>query len=306
MPFVSAQTPSITQLRNTEIELGRLSLAYEATLKAITKQEPIAAAANQVQREQQQKIAAQRDLIISELKQLYQPEQEPSLTKIFNQEDIATADRFINYYRYILQQQLAQLDKPLAATTSPAITYLDQLRSTQLRQRQQIDTLQQKRAVIIASQSLPSFEENQQHLAKILTELSLPINPHQSAKKAMRPFCKKKIFPAEGPLTQAENPKDRGVLINAAVNQDVHAIADGTVVFSDWLPGYGLLIIIDHDRGYTSFYGRNRNLFAVINTQVHAGEKIATVGDTGGYSTPALYFALRYNHKFIDPKSWCR
>src|SRR5690606_2559983 len=45
-----------------------------------------------------------------------------------------------------------------------------------------------------------------------------------------------------------------GVLIGAAAGAPVTAVADGTVVFSEWMTGYGLILIIDHGNGYIRLY----------------------------------------------------
>jgi len=39
--------------------------------------------------------------------------------------------------------------------------------------------------------------------------------------------------------------KLRGIIIDAKEGRDVQAIAPGRIAFSDWLRGYGLLLIID-------------------------------------------------------------
>jgi len=78
------------------------------------------------------------------------------------------------------------------------------------------------------------------------------------------------------------------------------------VVLSKWLEGYGFLSIINHGNGYLSLYGRNQVLYKNVGDTVHAGGIIATVGKSGGYETPALYFALMYNAKPLNPVHWCQ
>lgn len=90
-----------------------------------------------------------------------------------------------------------------------------------------------------------------------------------------------------------------GVLIAAPMDQAVRAIAPGKVIFAKWLTGYGLLLIIDHGNHYLSLYGRNHILFKQEGDTVSAGEQVASVGNTGGYQSSSLYFALRHNPKFI-------
>ena len=99
--------------------------------------------------------------------------------------------------------------------------------------------------------------------------------------------------------------KWNGVLIKAASGQGVYAIHGGRVVFSDWIRSYGLLIIIDHGNGYLSLYGHNQSIYKEARDWITAGEKIASVGNSGGSQSPALYFEIRAGEKPINPKHWC-
>jgi septal ring factor EnvC (AmiA/AmiB activator) len=76
------------------------------------------------------------------------------------------------------------------------------------------------------------------------------------------------------------------------------------VVFADWLPGRGLLIILDHGGGYLSLYGHNEQLFKQAGATVQAGEAIASAGDSGGRNHPGLYFEIRRGGKPVDPRGW--
>ena len=97
-----------------------------------------------------------------------------------------------------------------------------------------------------------------------------------------------------------------GVMISASAGSQVHAVHGGRVVFADWLRGAGLLVILDHGNGYLSLYGHNQTLLKGAGDIVKAGEAISTVGNSGGQSTPALYFAIRQQGQPSDPTQWCR
>ncbi len=84
----------------------------------------------------------------------------------------------------------------------------------------------------------------------------------------------------------------------------VHAIHPGRVVFSEWLRGLGLLIIIDHGQGYMSLYGNNQALFKSTGDWVKQGEQISLVGKSGGQSKPGLYFEIRKNGSPLDSRKW--
>jgi murein hydrolase activator len=95
-----------------------------------------------------------------------------------------------------------------------------------------------------------------------------------------------------------------GVLLEASSGTAVRAVYHGRVAFADWLPGLGLLIIVDHGGGYMSLYGHNEALLKEPGDWVEPGESIAQVGDTGGQSRPALYFEIRHNGEPVNPRPW--
>lgn len=95
-----------------------------------------------------------------------------------------------------------------------------------------------------------------------------------------------------------------GVLIGAPAGTRVQAVADGTVVFADWMTGYGMILIIDHGNGYMSLYAHNDGLLHAAGDVVRRGDAVATVGSSGGQSMPALYFELRRDGKPVNPSTW--
>lgn len=97
-----------------------------------------------------------------------------------------------------------------------------------------------------------------------------------------------------------------GLLIAGTAGAEVRAAAPGRVAFSDWLKGYGLLLIVDHGDGWMSLYAFNDALLKDVGDWVRAGEPLATVGSSGGQGRPALYFELRRNGQPQDPKPWLR
>ncbi|MGZ8199442.1 MAG: murein hydrolase activator EnvC family protein [Methylosarcina sp.] len=117
-------------------------------------------------------------------------------------------------------------------------------------------------------------------------------------------------WPVKGKITtndntgQLESMRD-GVLIDAGEGTEIHAVTDGKVVYSEWLRGYGLLMIIDHGKGYMTLYAFNQSLYKKAGDRVRAGDIIASVGQSGGRSRSGLYFGIRQNGKPVDPVQWC-
>jgi murein hydrolase activator len=96
----------------------------------------------------------------------------------------------------------------------------------------------------------------------------------------------------------------KGLFIAARGGEDVRAVAGGRVVFADWLRGFGNLLIVDHGEGYMSLYGYNETLFKQVGDIIRAGERIATVGNSGGQPDSGLYFEMRHEGRPFDPMSW--
>lgn len=95
-----------------------------------------------------------------------------------------------------------------------------------------------------------------------------------------------------------------GVLVSAPAGTTVKAVADGQVVFADWMTGYGMILIIDHGNGYMSLYAHNDGLLRDAGDAVKRGDAVASVGKSGGQEQPALYFELRRNGSPVDPRGW--
>src|SRR5690606_37883512 len=95
-----------------------------------------------------------------------------------------------------------------------------------------------------------------------------------------------------------------GVLIGAAAGAPVTAVADGTVVFSEWMTGYVLILIIGHGNGYMGLYAHNDALLRDVGDRGRKGDPVAHVGSSGGHGRPALYFELRRDGKPVDPSAW--
>ena len=96
----------------------------------------------------------------------------------------------------------------------------------------------------------------------------------------------------------------KGLFIKAENGHAVHAVADGQVVYADWLRGFGNLLIVDHGGGYMSLYGNNESLLKHVGDVTQSGETVASVGSSGGALESGVYFELRHEGKPFDPMKW--
>lgn len=118
-------------------------------------------------------------------------------------------------------------------------------------------------------------------------------------------------LPIKGELTErfgakrpGGGPPSKGLFIRSPSGQEVRAVAPGRVVFSDWLRGFGNLLIVDHGRSYLTIYGYNEALLKQVGDVVRAGDVVATVGASGGSRESGLYFEIRHAGKAFDPMGW--
>lgn len=99
----------------------------------------------------------------------------------------------------------------------------------------------------------------------------------------------------------------RGWVLETSSRAPVHAIASGRVVYANWLRGYGLLTIIDHQDEVLSLYAHNDTLFFEVGDWVRQGEQIATAGEPRydrQISPYGMYFELREDGRPTDPAAW--
>lgn len=96
----------------------------------------------------------------------------------------------------------------------------------------------------------------------------------------------------------------KGLFIRAGSGSEVKAVAQGRVVFADWMRGFGNLLIVDHGGTYLTIYGNNEALLKKVGDAVKSGDPVATVGNSGGNPETGLYFELRYQGQPQDPLRW--
>lgn len=118
---------------------------------------------------------------------------------------------------------------------------------------------------------------------------------------------KGKIISVFGPYTDQKSNLvnfQSGINIQAGRGEPIRAVADGYTIFANWFKGFGNMLIVDHGNHYYTVYAHLEELFKVKGDRVEKGEVIATVGDSGSLSGPALHFEVRHHGKPIDPLKW--
>ena len=99
--------------------------------------------------------------------------------------------------------------------------------------------------------------------------------------------------------------KWNGEVISTFSSKSVRSIYSGKIVFSDWIKGYGLMLIIDHGEKVMSIYANNKVLLKKSGDYVIKGDEVAMSGSSGGNKGNSIYFEIRQDGIPQDPHEWC-
>lgn len=116
---------------------------------------------------------------------------------------------------------------------------------------------------------------------------------------------KGKVISNYGSIGKGRN--NDGINISAPLGSDVKAADAGSVAYAgNELKGFGNLILIRHNDGWVTAYAHNDRILVKKGQKVRKGEKISTVGSTGGVSSPQLHFEIRAGKKAVNPNSYLK
>lgn len=278
-------------------------------------------------------LASQQDLIRQALRASHASGRESYLKLLLMQEDPSRSARMLRYYADFNQARLRSIRQyrvtldELAATRSALESTrvaLDETQQQLTAQQEQLlaetarrQALLEELQIEIASRSgeLAQLTADQQRLEALLQQIEDAI-ASIPAPEQLTPFSRARgqlPLPVEGePLNRFGaaysdgNLHRQGIVLAAAEGSAVRAVHPGRVVFSDWLRGSGLLVVVDHGEGYMSLYANNGSLIKRSGDWVNRGEALATAGSDGGMARPGIYFEIRLNGQAQDPAAWWR
>jgi murein hydrolase activator len=317
-------------LRAAELSLGRARGELDHANRQYADRSARRAALAQERLQQQQALVTERAALAGQLRVAYMIGRQEPLKLLLNQQDPLHSGRLFAYYGYfgraradqIVQiqahvQRLDDLDQQLQLQQAELAT----LKAAQQQQTQQLERSRNDRQQVLANltaaartreQSLARLKSQQADLEGLLRELNRSLKsvaPPDNAtafgrSRGALPWPVAGRLTAQFGDTRASGVKWEGVVIATERDAPVRAVSAGRVVYADWLPGMGLLLILDHGEGYMSLYGHNDRLLKAAGESVGAGEAIAAAGDTGGRAAPELYFEIRRGGKPVNPAPW--
>ena len=113
--------------------------------------------------------------------------------------------------------------------------------------------------------------------------------------------------PVKGIVTADYNVEENHLAIDIAAQhgEAIKAVDAGTVIFTDWTPDTGFVIVIQHRLGMVSVYKHALTVYKKLGEVVKKGEVIAAVGNTGELTTgPHLHFELWIDGSPVDPQQY--
>lgn len=244
-----------------------------------------------------------------------QPEQLSRLLYYHEKVIQARSDQFRQHKTNIEQLQKVERDIQ-AVVVSLQLRQQDLQRQHErlVRQRQERErTLARLRGAIKnKDQQLKQQQQQQKELEQIIAAASRIASGKGFASHHV-PFQQRKgklSWPVSGKIQNrfgsARNGAVRwdGVLIKSPAGTAVKVVHSGRVLFADWLPGQGMLMIVDHGNQYMSLYAHNEVLLKEPGEWVESGDTIARSGDSGGQQAAGLYFEIRHKGTPADPAVW--
>ncbi len=282
-------------------------------------------------------LDAERSALAGQLRAAHLGGRDEQLKVLFNTADPARLGRMLAYYGYLgraradriqaINRHVAELESvgQALAAESARLESLEQERQQQT-QAQDAARAQRHRALgalqaRIAGHAgeLKDLRTDAAALEDLLKRLRAALE--ESAEETLGPGAARRPFnevrgklswPARGALIarfgepRAGGLRWNGLLLDTHPGGEVRAPYYGRVVYADWLPGLGLLLILDHGGGYLSLYGYNDRLHRAVGDRVRPGDLIAEsyAAAAEGGARPQLYLEIRQGARPLDPRGW--
>lgn len=319
------------QLQNKEENIGKVAERLEQLHSELNDKRNTLTDLEKQQKYQTKLLDKQRQVLAQQIRATYIAEQQNYFKLLLNQENPVMVGRMLVYYDYFNRARLQQI-KTISITLEHLQTLkqriqeetetLNLLVSHQTDKEKQFVLSRSEREKILAQlasslesqdKELKRLQEDKRKLQELLGTLEEVLKDvPQDAQITFSELKGQLSYPLQGKILKnfgeqlVGGLKWQGMLIEAPLGTKVQTIASGRVAFAEWFRHLGLLVIIDHGKGYMSLYAHNQSLYKKTGDWVAAGEVIASIGNSGGRHSPALYFEIRQQGIPINPLKWLK
>ena len=290
-------------------------------------------------------LRAQQELLGRMLRQQYVQDQPDALRLALSREDPNEIARQLHYLAHIARARAQLVDglrgtlreiNRLQAEIAAEAAAIARIAAGQAAQRTRLEQEKRARAGVLTRVSreisdrqreMRALQANENRLTRLVDQLARLVRKPAptgrlrneavpSGQNDGSPFTALRgrlALPVRGELgSRFGSPRVdggltwKGLFIAARTGEDVRAVADGRVVYADWLRGFGNLLIVDHGDSYMTLYANAEALLKQVGDVIRGGEAIATVGNSGGNPESGLYFEMRHEGRPFDPLGWVK
>jgi septal ring factor EnvC (AmiA/AmiB activator) len=312
------------RLRQAELAVTAKRRSLEVLHAAATAVERRRSLSRAEQTQARAELDSARAALAGQILAAYMIGRQEQFKLLLSQTDPRVLGRLITYYGYFGRERAAQINaigarerqlQAIAIEIEQESARLKVLSGDGNRELAELESARTERLAALAAlasrvetrdQQLAALKRDSQAAESLLAELASVLQ--QFPAESFRNFeqLKGKLpWPVAGRLLQHPNDPPNGIVIEATDGAKVRAPYAGRVMYADWLPGLGLLLVVAHSDGYLSLYGHAEVLYKSVGDRVAAGEVIAGLSKAAG-SSARLYFALRQGRKALDTKAWLR
>ena len=335
----STQSEELQNLQQADLQISTLSQSVTATEAALATTESEIAALSREADQLSALKAAQSKILEQAIRAAYMTGNQSAIELLLNQEEFSKSARMLHYHRLFTQAQLdsiasfqetlgevqavnQKLESNAADLEEEQLALSNSLQSLNDSKQSRELALSQLRADIASrSSQLEQLEIDQLQLQELIEQINRAVADIPAAMQRS-PFDSqlgKLPMPVAGQVIDSFGSRygegdltRQGITIAVNEGTPVQAIHPGRVVFSDWLRGTGLLVIVDHGQGYMSLYGANQALSKQAGDWVDAGDIVSIsgmandlTGDRGnGQTRPGMYFEIRHHGEAQNPAQW--
>lgn len=319
------------ELKQVELNVNHLSKNVREIKQRIKSNEDKLAGLRKELKSHRQSLTIQRQYLVKQIQISYFQEEHSKLKLLLNSENPQDLGRHMHYFDAIREARTLKINKlknlllKVENTEHAIQEHTEDLKQQSLelqnRQNELSETLKKKQAILAKlektiinnNEKLNVLKADEERIQGLLKELEKSI-VNMSLPRDSAPFSKQKSklpWPSHAKVSAQFGSKiangkltQNGIRFDTKEDDPVTAIYSGRVIFSNWIRGFGLLIIIDHGDQFMSLYGNNKSLTKETGDWVRVGETIAISSESTPNPESGLYFEIRKNGKPLNPRQW--
>lgn len=318
-----------SELKNAELDIQNAREELASVRSRRIAAETSLHALETEQAETRRAIDDERAALAAEVRAAYINGTESELKVFLSQGDPSSVGRMMTYYGYLgraraeriadvndhlshlelLGQRVEAETTALRAVEDDNSKAVKSLAGARNRRAQTLAAVQSR--IKNRTDQVAKLERDAKSLEQLIERLrrtiedfpDIPEQPFRQARGKLPWPVKGKLTARFGQLRAGGPMKWDGVMIAADRGTPVRSPFYGRVVYADWLPGLGLLVVLDHGGGYLSLYGHNEQLYRKVGDKVAPGDVLGAVGDSGAGKSE-LYLEIRKGKEPENPLEW--